>query len=133
MSKPSAAVRRLLEAPFDSFEKLEVGVALCKATAHTSSVPELSKALSMPRDLVERAIDELARAAAVNHAGGLVRLTLGADDGRALGELTQLYDDDRITVVRMMSEVAMDKIRGMAARTFADAFTLKKKKEDGDG
>ena len=69
----------------------------------------------------------------MNHAGGLVRLTLPADDGKALGELTDLYEEDRITVVRMMSEVAMDKIRGMAARTFADAFTLKKKKEDGDG
>jgi len=29
--------------------------------------------------------------------------------------------------------VALDRIRRMAARTFADGFSLRKKKEDGDG
>lgn len=132
-SRPSAVVRRLLDAPLDGFEKLEIVLALHRAPASTSSTPELIRQLQLGRDEVERAVDELRRASTVEVAGGLVRLTVSAEEGAAIAELAQLYDDDRLLVVRTMSEIAMDRIRGMAARTFADAFTIKRKKGDGDG
>ncbi len=132
-SSATASVRRLLESPFDSFEKLEVGIALFEAPAHTSSIPELASKLGLTRELVERAVLELARTGIVHVAGGLTRLTVSGADAPAFAELARLYEEDRLLVVRIMSEVAMDRIRGMAARTFADAFQLRKKKDDDDG
>lgn len=132
-SRPSAAVRRLLDGTLDSFEKLELALALHRAPARTLSVPELSKQLQLPRDIVERGVDELCRVGVVHVAGGLARLAIPADDPTALEELAALYDEDRLLVVRTLTDIAMNKIRGMAARTFADAFQLRRKKEDGDG
>jgi len=130
---PSAAIRRLLFAPLDSFEKLEVVVALYRASAHTSSVAALAKLCELSPDITSRTIDELARAGFVEGAEGLTRLTAGTEDLAAIGELVAVYDDDRIVIVRALSEISMDKIRRMAARTFADAFNLRKKREDDGG
>jgi hypothetical protein len=132
-SKPSLPVRRLLEGPLDSFEKLEIVIALRAAQAMTSSVKELSKKLQMPVDVIERTVEELVRGKYVEVAGGLTRLILKSEDLVPIDELVALYDSDRILVVRTLSEIAMDKIRGMAARTFADAFHLRKKKDSEDG
>ncbi len=129
----SPAVRRLLESPLDSFEKLEIVVALHRTAARTSSNAELASAIALPLEIVSRAVDELVRAGFVENAGGLTRLTASPADRAAVGELVELYDEDRILVVRALSQIAMDKIRGMAARTFADAFKLRKKREDDDG
>lgn len=103
------------------------------AQAHALSAMELSKKLSMPAEMVARAIEELRRSGSVEAAGGLVRLTLSSEDLVGMDELVRLYDEDRIVVVRTLSEIAMEKIRSMAARTFADAFHIRRKKEDGDG
>ncbi len=108
-------------------------MALFKAAAHTSSEGELSTAVALPLDIVARAVDELTRAGFVKNAGGLTRLTVSAADLAAVKDLVEMYDADRILVVRALSQIAMDKIRGMAARTFADAFKLRMKREDDDG
>lgn len=89
--------------------------------------------MALPLDIVSRAVDDLTLAGFVENAGGLTRLTASAEDLAAVKELVDLYDEDRILVVRALSQIAMDKIRGMAARTFADAFKLRKKREDDDG
>lgn len=132
-TRPSAAVRQVLEAQLDSFEKLETALALHRAPAHTSSVPELAKEVQLSEDVVERTVDELRRGGLVHVAGGLVRLTLQPADAAAVSELAELYDEDRVLVVRTLSEIAVEKIRSMAARTFADAFQLRRKKRDSDG
>jgi len=130
---PSPAIRRLLTSPLDSFERLEIVVAMFKAPAHTSSVAELAKQCELSVDLTQRTVDDLTRVGFMEGAGGLTRLTVSSEDLAAIGELVAVYDDDRIVVVRTLSEISMDKIRGMAARTFADAFNLRKKRESDDG
>jgi hypothetical protein len=133
-SRPTAAARRLLDGKLDSFEKLELSIALYRAPAHSLSLSELSTKLQLSIHIVDRGIDELARAGIVQAAGGLARLTIDAQDLPALDEIAAFYDEDRLLVVRTLTEIAMDRIRGMAARAFADAFQLRKKKEeDGDG
>lgn len=131
-SRLSAAVRQVLEAQYDSFEKLEIGLALQRAPAQTSSVPELTRLVQLPEDVVDRTVDELCRAGTVHVAGGLVRLTLQPHAAAAAAELAELYDEDRVLVARTLSEISLEKIRGMAARTFADAFQLRKNKKKGD-
>jgi hypothetical protein len=133
MSRITPQLRRLLESPLDTFEKLEVCMMLWTATARTQSPRELSARIQLPVDLVERALEELVAAKFVELAGGLARLTVPAhlvDDVQALVEL---YATDRILIVRTLSELAVNRVRSMAARAFADAFQLRKKSEDDDG
>jgi hypothetical protein len=62
-----------------------------------------------------------------------VRFTPKADWGAAIDELARLYEEDRLLVVTSMVAISMDRIRGMAARTFADSFQFRKTKEPDDG
>ncbi len=133
MVSVSPHIRQLLRGPLDSFDKLEMVVALWKAPAHTSSARELAARVQLPVDLIERATADLTVARLVEVAGGLIRLTPTALQSAAVADLVTLYDEDRILIVRVLSEIAMDKIRGMAARAFADAFQVRKKPEDDDG
>lgn len=117
----------------NSFEKLEVTIALYRADTHTLSAAELDTKLQLSSNLVERGIDELARAGVVQVSNEFVRLTIDPRDLPALGEIAELYEEDRLLVVQTLTEISMDKLRGMAARTFADAFRIRRKnEEDGD-
>jgi hypothetical protein len=115
---------------FNSFEKLEIAIALYRAETHALSVAELSAKLRLSSHSVERGIDELADAGVLHVASEIARLTLNPRDIPAMDEIATLYDEDRLLVVRTLTEIALDRLRGMAARAFADAFQLRKKKEN---
>lgn len=118
----------------DSFEKIEIAIALHRAEAQTLAVRELEDKLQLSSQVIERGLDELVHATAVHVAGGFARLTLRAQDLPAMDEIAALYDEDRLLVIRTLTEIAMDRMRGMAARAFAGAFQLRRKnEEDGDG
>jgi hypothetical protein len=126
----TAAARRLLDVMLNSFEKLEITIALRRTPTHTLSLSELGSKLNLSLNIVERGVDELVRAGAVQLVDGVVRLSLDAKDIPAMDEVATIYDDDRLLVVRTLTEISMDKMRGMAARAFADAFQLRRKKDD---
>ena len=46
--------------------------------------------------------------------------------GPAIDALAYGYQHDRIAVLNLMSETALERIRSSAAQTFADAFRPKK-------
>lgn len=62
----------------------------------------------------------------------LVRLGPATQDP-AFQTLMAAYDDDRLAVLTMLSTMAMERMRSMTARAFADAFVLRKKRGDDDG
>lgn len=128
--EPTAAARRLLEGLLDSYEKLEIAIALHRADARSLSVAELGSKLQLPSNIVERGIDELSSAGVVRLANGVATSTMDPRDIPAMDEIVALHEDDRLLLVRTLTEIAMDKIRGMTARAFADAFKLRRKKED---
>jgi hypothetical protein len=138
LARLSPAVRKLLEGPVDSFEKLELVLALFRSTTPLGPA-DLRDTLQLSLDTVQRLLDELADSALItlepSGDSTIARLVPKENDGAALNELARLYDDDRVLVVTTLSNIAMDRIRGMAARTFADAFQLRKKrgKDDEDG
>jgi hypothetical protein len=129
----TAAARRLLDVMLNSFEKLEITIALHRTPSHALSVFELSTKLKLSSNVVDRGLEELVRAGAVQLVDEVARLALDPKDIPAMDEIAAIYDDDRLLVVRTLTEISMDKIRGMAARAFADAFQLRRKKDNEDG
>lgn len=138
----SSAVRRLLERTIDTFEKLEIVLALFRST-RPLTMADLERSLDIPVDQIRKFLVELLRdgmvaiesaeAGELQGAGQIVRLVPKDDDGAALSELAQVYEEDSVVVVKALSAISVDRIRSMAARTFADAFQLRRKKENDDG
>jgi DNA-binding GntR family transcriptional regulator len=108
-----------------SFEKLELVIALRRAPAQQSTVHELARTLDVDRDEVRALVNDLAGdGLLVASAGGEV--TLAAHAG-AMNELAALYDADKLVLVKAIAGRAMDRLRNLAGRAFAEAFVIRKK------
>jgi len=120
-------IRRLLETDLDSIDKIEAIRHLRRALV---PVPrdELMRALHLEREAMHALIAELSRAGLVDAAGarGAVRLG-GKVVGAAWDELMRLYEEDRVAIVAALSELAVGRIRTMAARAFGEALVSRKK------
>jgi hypothetical protein len=134
-SAVSTEVRELLATRVDSFEKLDMVIALHAAPNATLSVDALVRTMGCTRELVRQTLGELRRTLLVDLTSrGEAQLLLPSEaDRRVVRDLVELHQSDRSIVVRLLGELAMNRIRGMAARAFSDAFLIGKKKGDDDG
>lgn len=135
MTRPrlSHEARRLLEADLDSIEKLEILRYLQQAETPVSQA-ELVSALQLGHEAAAALIAGLARADLVIAGGDREDLRPGARAGSApCRELLQVYAEDRLTIVSLLSTIAVDRIRSMAMRAFGEALVSKKKPNDDDG
>jgi hypothetical protein len=128
-------VNELLTNRVDSFEKLEIIIALHAAPRTTMTIDDLCRALNLSREDVREATTELRVASLVTvSSGGEVQLLPPTSrDHATVTHLVHSYQEDRLGVVKTMGEIAVKRIRGMTARAFADAFVIRKKPlEDGE-
>ncbi len=114
------AAKRLINEVIDSFEKLEILVHVHRAGYKLEPAAGIAKAIAVPLDEVDKCIVVLQREGVLD-ANGPWRSAVDA--------LVNMYDDDRIEVLNLMTRAAMDRVRKEAARVFADAFVLRPKKK----
>jgi hypothetical protein len=131
--QPSPGLRRLLETKLDTYEKLELVVVLSRRDGATATLGDLARELQVGDDVLKRLATDLSRSGLVAIQKDLLQLAATPAELPVIEEGAQLYQSDRGKVISLMSTIAMDRIRGMAARSFADAFTLRKKKDTDDG
>ena len=132
-------MRRLLEGPIDSFEKLELVLAVLRADT-PQTVASLGRMLNLDANGVRPILGELVRSQIVaiesrdpeGTAPEIVRIASRPEHRAALDRLAKLYEEDRVLVMATISRIALERIRGMAARTFADAFRVRKRDSDDD-
>jgi hypothetical protein len=132
-SKLDKKAQALMQAQLDSFEKLEVVRAL-RAAVRPMSRLELERECRFSPDTVLDAFNRLSQTNVIvlDAEQNFARLGKIAQDP-AFEALMRFYDDDRSAVLAMLSKIAMERIRSMAARAFADAFILRKKQGGDDG
>lgn len=136
----TASIRRLVAEIIDSYEKFAIVVRLSRTRGTPQTAAELATASGLPVELVAEALAALTR-------DGLVR-SAEPNDGRwsidprgsraaTVDALARLHDQSPVDVLRMMSEVAIERVRSLTARRFADAFLVsvkrQRKKADPDG
>jgi hypothetical protein len=108
-------------------------LALYRASGASRPLAELGPALLLDLDGVKRVARELVASGVIEFDGpDWIRL-MATYETAQLAELARIYDEDRVLVVTTLSNIAMSRIRGMAARTFSDAFMVRKPKKDEDG
>lgn len=125
----SQTLRKLLDTHVDSFEKLELLMLLRRPPVERRTIGALALALDLGSDEVREIVAALSSAGLVERAadGGISLAPRTAEDRAALDELAQVYDEDKIALVKAIAETAMDRLRNLAGRAFADAFVIRKK------
>lgn len=106
---------------------------LSEATSRLT-MADLARELQIGDDVLRRVVADLVRAKLVAVAADdTVELTASDAERLAIAEGAALYSHDRTRVIMLFSTIAMERIRSMAARAFADAFNLRKKPGGEDG
>lgn len=119
MSEPlDPRVVQLLQTRVDSFEKLDVVLALRDRPGTTMTMDELQQALRLSREILRELVTELSAAKVVEHtARGAVKLSaVDAVDIGAIDALASAWNRDRALVARTLAELSVARIRDMAER-----------------
>ena len=125
--KPSDALVELLGNKLDSFEKLEL-VLVLRESGRPMPLVDVARRLQIGDEVFRRVAADVAEAGLIEISADDVAV-LRVVDGEAeiLGEAARLYAADPTKMVRLLSTIAFDRIRSLSARTFADAFRLRKR------
>jgi len=127
-------IGRLLADGVASLEGLEVLLLLRKERVRAWPLDEIARRLSIPQSSIEPALEEPVRYGLIEHerssAGEIWRFAPRTPELDALVDrLASIYEDRRLEVMRLLSAHAMERIRNSAARAFADAFVIGRKKD----
>ena len=123
-------VEQLLVDHITTFEKLELLALLCRHRTVWSPAAA-STQLRVSEPLVEIALAELAATGLlVRDRDGFRFPSAGSNLERISQRLCDLYDQDRLVVLNLLTSASFKRIRMTAARTFADAFRFRKPEPD---
>jgi DNA-binding MarR family transcriptional regulator len=122
----SPSLRKLIDTHIESFEKLELLMFLRRAPGERATSGELARALELDAGEVRSIVAQLSAAGLVARAAdGAV--APAPQHQAALDELARVYDEDKIELVKAIAEAAMDRLRNLAGRAFAEAFVIRRK------
>ncbi len=128
-------VRALLRERIESYEALEILIALERVRGIGKTAGELSAGLHVTPALVDRAVRNLEAAGLVERRSAVQPQYFYAPPSAeldcAVRALARAYAEQPIPVIKLMSENAIQRMRTGAARAFADAFILRRGKGDG--
>jgi hypothetical protein len=109
-------IRDLLVDAVDSIEKLEVLVDLHEHEGASSAV--IAKRRGIPERLVVEAVAPLVGAGLVHHAPPFYCYRWNNARADTVSSLMQLYDEDRIVVLHLITQLAIRRVRSAAASMF---------------
>lgn len=110
----------------DTFEKLEL-VLVLRSAEKPLSVAEIALQLQVGPEALRRVVVEVAATGIVGWVDDeSVRLSSG-DWGPLIEEAAALYASEPSVLVKCFTRIGLQRMRGMAARAFADAFRIRKK------
>jgi hypothetical protein len=118
-----------------SYEELEALLFLAQNEERELTDAEVAAALGAPVDPIEEALRGLASRGelveATQRAGLALYRYAPRDEARRarVDELRQAYAERRLSVVRMMSSNAVERVRGAAMQRLADAFRVQRGKK----
>jgi hypothetical protein len=117
-------------AALDSFEKLEVVLAVERAGAAVT-LEQIAAVTGLTLGDVREAVEGLVDSCALRASAAGYVLDDTGPWAEHLRELAALHKTDRMQVVTLMSNAALERMRDRASRAFSDAFLVRSKKGGG--
>jgi hypothetical protein len=130
---PAAAVSLLPES-VHTFEELEALAFLYGGRGTAWPESAVAEALKIPVEAAREALLALESRglAASGHTERRYRYSTATTElEAAVGALVRAYHDNRLGIVKLMSDNAIHRMRTGAIRAFSDAFLIGRKKRDG--
>lgn len=129
-------VQTLLRDCIESFEQLEILLLLLKRPGETWAPDAVATAikLSLSEDAAAEALAHLRRWNLIEgEARGRYRYNPANRLDATIRALATVYEDERLEVMRLMNQNAIERVRTSALRAFSDAFFVGGggKKKDG--
>lgn len=125
-------VQRFISTHIDSIEKLEVLLLMRARAEREWNARDVSMELRITEASAAARLQDLtARRLLVEHPSSPLSYRYhpaSSEDEQAVGELQETYNTRRVSVISFIFSKPLDKVRG-----FADAFRLKRDKDDGHG
>jgi hypothetical protein len=122
----SPELQELLHSKLDSFEKLEVVLTL-RAAGRPLSLNEVALELQVGTEALLRVVEGVIQAGIVARQDDEHFALRSGPWDVLVDEAAHLHQHQPKLLMRAFTRIAMERIRGMSARTFADAFRLRKK------
>lgn len=119
-----------------SYEQLETLLLLHRRRDDSFSPQAVAEVLHVSEIVVAEALEHLCRENLLDVQGaGETRVFKYAPASfylaKLVDQLAEIWNDNHLTVMNVMSSNAIERVRTEALRTFSDAFLLGKKKSDG--
>ncbi len=124
-------VQRFIATHIDSIEKLEVLLLLRAHAEREWTARDVSQELRIAEPSAIARLADLASRRLVmqtGNGGGYRYGPASAEDAQDIADLQATYSTRRVSVISFIFSKPLEKVRG-----FADAFRLKRDKEDGNG
>ena len=123
-------VQRFIATHIDSIEKLEVLLLLRAQAEREWTAREVSQELRIAETSASMRLADLASRRLVEQLGeGKYRfMPASAEDAQDMADLAATYSTRRVSVISFIFSKPLEKVRG-----FADAFRLKRDKDDSNG
>lgn len=125
-------VQRFISTHIDSIEKLEVLLLLRARAEREWTARDVSQELRITEASAAARLEDLAarKLLAVREGSppSYRFKPASADDAQDIADLQETYSTRRVSVISFIFSKPLDKVRG-----FADAFRLKRDKDDGNG
>ena len=123
---PTPELYALLDEHLDTFEKLELVLAL-RSAGTEMSLPDLAVQLQVGPEVLRRVASQVVTTGIIESTSEDVFRARSHAWEREIEEAAHIFATDPTKLMRAFTRIAMGRIRGMAARTFADAFRVRKK------
>ncbi|WP_224248638.1 hypothetical protein [Hyalangium gracile] len=126
-----ARVQRFIATHIDSIEKLEVLLLLRARAERDWSARDVSQELRITEMSATARLEDLTARRLLVKDGSPPIYRYGpasSEDAQDVGDLQATYSTRRVSVISFIFSKPLDKVRG-----FADAFRLKRDKDDGHG
>jgi hypothetical protein len=136
-SKISSELKKFLRERIQSYEQLELLLLVRQSPSQVWSLELIAKRLRIQEAAALEAVNDLRN-------GELLEMMLDGhrrayryrpatpELARLSDELANAFEEERLALVRLMNQNAVERVRTAAMRMFADSFILRKKRgEDG--
>jgi hypothetical protein len=129
----SAELRDFMRAHVRTYEQLETLLLMVTRPDQDWSADSIAAALKIPIDVARDALRELASDLVLqsNEASPEAYRLAGPEVCRIVCSLADVYTENRLLVMRLMNENALERMRTEALHAFSSAFLIRKGKKDG--